>query len=800
VRSHGLPLTGLTGGVTYYYRVTSADAAANATTEPPPPGTLSFSTPAPACLTDQTDGDFAAGTTTDTYVSSTSDGEVILAPTAAAEFSGSALPAGWTGILWSDGSPGGSTVSGGSAIVDGGRLTSPDPPRYGPGRVLEFVATFAAAAFQHVGFGDGDNSTGSGGMFGSTGVTWAMFSTGTSAGPNLFARLNPGGDVNLGTGFLGSPHRYRIEWRADSVVFMVDGASLDRRAAALATPMRFGASDFDAGGATLSVDWARITPYAASGTFRSRVYDAGVPSTWDAMTWTASVPSAATLALSVRKGNTPAPDGTWTPFAPVAASGSIVGGTSRYIQYQADLGTGDPSTTPVLEDVQIACGPCAGSTPAALTDLSAIATGNAGGGRAFVRLSWSGVPAGEIVKVYRRAYGDYPLYRSGPGAEPAVPATPQAAEAAGWDSTTVHAPNGLDAPPSRGFWYYVAFVSNDCALTSAPSNRTGGTLDYLLGDVSDGIAVCVAGGETGDGEVSTSDLSALGASYGQSFGPTDDRICLDVGPTVDLGLRSRPAPDGFLGFEDLVLYALNFEVPLPVVRIGPPALAQVKSDRDELSLTAPSAVSAGATFEATLHLIGSGAIHALSTRLAWDPAVAELVGFSPAGLVAASGGVVLSPHLGQLDLAVLGRELPGFSGEGDLVKVAFRALRDGDPGVRLAQASARDADNHPLTLGGVTATTPVSYPTRMGLVFPNPFRGSLQVSFSLAREARAKVLVFDLAGRIVRHLEDGVRPAGLHAVAWDGRSDAGSDLSPGFYVIRFESGLVHQTRRVQLIQ
>src|SRR5262249_50724057 len=79
--SHSVVLSGLTPGTTYFFRVTSADAAANPATEPNPPAPpASFATPVPVCTTDQSAADFAAGARANTYVSATGDGEVILAP------------------------------------------------------------------------------------------------------------------------------------------------------------------------------------------------------------------------------------------------------------------------------------------------------------------------------------------------------------------------------------------------------------------------------------------------------------------------------------------------------------------------------------------------------------------------------------------------------------------------------------------------------------------------------------------------------------------------------------------------
>ena len=62
--------------------------------------------------------------------------------------------------------------------------------------------------------------------------------------------------------------------------------------------------------------------------FLSRVLDAGAPVPWATATWSASVPAGTSLALSVRTGNTPTPDGSWTTFTPLANPGAAVGQTA----------------------------------------------------------------------------------------------------------------------------------------------------------------------------------------------------------------------------------------------------------------------------------------------------------------------------------------------------------------------------------------------------------------------------------------------------------------------------------------
>ncbi len=75
--------------------------------------------------------------------------------------------------------------------------------------------------------------------------------------------------------------------------------------------------------------------------------------TWGTAVWTREVPTGTSLVLSVWQGNTATPDGTWTPFATLTDSGVTLGGSSRYLQYRAQLATTVSGQTPVLRDITI---------------------------------------------------------------------------------------------------------------------------------------------------------------------------------------------------------------------------------------------------------------------------------------------------------------------------------------------------------------------------------------------------------------------------------------------------------------
>ena len=122
---------------------------------------------------------------------------------------------------------------------------------YGPGRTLEFVATFSGDAWQHIGFGL-DYST----------APWIIFST--FQGDQLYARTTTeagqASDTVIPGNWFGTPHRYRIDWQPTQVVFSIDGTVVATHAAAITVSLRPLISDFTVGGGILTVDSLEMTP------------------------------------------------------------------------------------------------------------------------------------------------------------------------------------------------------------------------------------------------------------------------------------------------------------------------------------------------------------------------------------------------------------------------------------------------------------------------------------------------------------------------------------------------------------
>jgi hypothetical protein len=441
-------------------------------------------------------------------------------------------------------------------------------------------------------------------------------------------------------------------------------------------------------------------------------------------------------------------------------------------------------------DVQFAVNP---AVPA-ITTLTAtqVRTGNDSDGNTKITLSWTAVPAGSTVEVWRKGYGNYPEYDDGatPGS---VPATPGSYPPAGWTLTTVHAPGDTDEPGSRDFWYYVAYVTDTFSTRSPVSNQTSGTLDYHLGDVSDGSTPGL-----GDNKVTTSDLSVLGAHYGISGAAVDAVNYLDVGPTTDLSVNARPMTDHKINFEDLVMFAINY---YPVASAPQAHAVPAASSQDALALTAPVAVHAGEDVAVRISFTGTGRVLAMSARLAWDPAVVQPVSFTAGDAALEQGGLLFSAAPGSVDGAVFTGTGQGFTGDGEFATLHFHVVAAGDPKFGFAGTDARDNQNHTIALAtGVTAVTPKSFVTAFAPAMPNPFAHSTAFAFSLAKAGRADLEVFSVDGRRVRTITSGVRDAGEYRLEWNGADDAGRPIAPGVYYARLVTAQGRFTRVVSRLE
>lgn len=84
--------------------------------------------------------------------------------------------------------------------------------------------------------------------------------------------------------------------------------------------------------------------------------------------------------------------------------------------------------------------------------------------------------------------------------------------------------------------------------------------------------------------------------------------------------------------------------------------------------------------------------------------------------------------------------------------------------------------------------------------YPNPFNPTTTIRYSIKQRGHVSLKIYDIEGRLVRTLEDGVKEARSYEKVWDGRNDRGEAVSSGIYFYRLRSNGFSRTRKMVLLR
>ena len=84
--------------------------------------------------------------------------------------------------------------------------------------------------------------------------------------------------------------------------------------------------------------------------------------------------------------------------------------------------------------------------------------------------------------------------------------------------------------------------------------------------------------------------------------------------------------------------------------------------------------------------------------------------------------------------------------------------------------------------------------------YPNPFNSACTVSYLTSRPEKITVSVFDVTGRAVAILYNGMSKTGINRLTWNGCDDSGQAVTSGMYIIRLNTDSAVYVNKVQLIR
>ena len=83
---------------------------------------------------------------------------------------------------------------------------------------------------------------------------------------------------------------------------------------------------------------------------------------------------------------------------------------------------------------------------------------------------------------------------------------------------------------------------------------------------------------------------------------------------------------------------------------------------------------------------------------------------------------------------------------------------------------------------------------------PNPFGASTMISYSVASREHVKIVAYDIHGREVRALIDGMHEPDHYEIGWDAKNNRGEPLPSGIYFLRYKAGKHVFSRKAMLIR
>jgi hypothetical protein len=83
---------------------------------------------------------------------------------------------------------------------------------------------------------------------------------------------------------------------------------------------------------------------------------------------------------------------------------------------------------------------------------------------------------------------------------------------------------------------------------------------------------------------------------------------------------------------------------------------------------------------------------------------------------------------------------------------------------------------------------------------PNPFHSATEIAFELATPMPARITIYDVTGRAVRTLIEGMVGVGRHDVRWDAYDTRGDRVPSGVYTYRLEAGGIVETRQMIVLK
>ncbi len=90
--------------------------------------------------------------------------------------------------------------------------------------------------------------------------------------------------------------------------------------------------------------------------------------------------------------------------------------------------------------------------------------------------------------------------------------------------------------------------------------------------------------------------------------------------------------------------------------------------------------------------------------------------------------------------------------------------------------------------------------TSLRRIYPNPFNPATTIQFNLEKKDRVQILIYNVAGKLIKKLVDKNMVEGQHEVAWNGKDETGKLVSSGIYFCLMKTEEYSETKKMVLLR
>ena len=405
-------------------------------------------------------------------------------------------------------------------------------------------------------------------------------------------------------------------------------------------------------------------------------------------------------------------------------------------------------------------------------------------------LQWAAAPDGQKYTIRYNFQNQYPTY---PDPVPPHPMDRLLEGILATDTVT-----GLtyefDGPQPDIYSFSIWTLSN-YGLYSATPNVDVSATNYILGDFYTTPDGCIKFGD---------EFGALAVAYNSIFGDPNFNQYLDIGPTIDATPSGYPVPDQAIDFEDLVIFALNYDAYFcvggaPESPNTPQQLAKLKAGPLAITADIPDRVHTGDEFVIPIRMDAYDAVKAFHVRLNLN---SDQFAITSVKAGSAFNGIRESffytdPRSTSVDVSgvIFGRTVTYTSDE--IFTVTVKAKVNTTVDIEDLELTFRDRENKSFEASlAVNRIIGSSRPTAFALAqnYPNPFNPTTSIELALPVASEYTLTIYNVLGQEVKSYS-GFAEAGYVKIDWNA-----ADQASGIYLYKVIAGRYEETKKMVLLK